>query len=70
VIVAGSLLAAGYVFLVLRAAFVQGLAERPLRPIPRRLETTAFALALVAIALGLWASEPLALIYGTVLAAP
>jgi multicomponent Na+:H+ antiporter subunit D len=70
VLVAGSLFAAGYVFLVLRAAFVH--VDSPRRPLylPRRLERVAFALALVAIALGIWALEPLALITTTTLLRP
>lgn len=64
VIVVGSLLAAGYVFLVLRYAFQRTEAPAPerLRPVPRTMELTALALALLGVALGIWATWPLALL--------
>jgi multicomponent Na+:H+ antiporter subunit D len=70
VLVAGSLLAAGYVFLVLRAAFVRVEGGAPTRAIPGRLERVAFALSLVPVALGVWATEPLALVQATPLLRP
>jgi multicomponent Na+:H+ antiporter subunit D len=59
VLVIGSLLAAGYVFVVVRAAFVETDVERPLRAVPRRLEAAALVLALAAITLGIWGTEPI-----------
>jgi multicomponent Na+:H+ antiporter subunit D len=70
VISAGSLLAAGYVFLVLRSAFLRSEFERETRAVPRRLEIVAFLLALVAIALGVRGREVLELILTTTLLAP
>ncbi len=53
VIIAGGLLAAGYVFRVLRVAFLAVPADAPFHPVPRRLEWVAFALATASVALGL-----------------
>jgi formate hydrogenlyase subunit 3/multisubunit Na+/H+ antiporter MnhD subunit len=52
-LVAGGLLAAGYVFRVLRLAFVPPAAEAEPNPVPRSLEIAALALALGSLALGL-----------------
>jgi multicomponent Na+:H+ antiporter subunit D len=53
VIIAGSLLAAVYIFRILGAAMAAPIAAaRPLRPVPRALEVTALVLSLVAITLG------------------
>jgi multicomponent Na+:H+ antiporter subunit D len=65
-IAAGSLLAAGYVFLVLRAAFLMPQ-ERPLRDQPNwRITTAALGLALLAMTLGIFAETPLRIIGATV----
>jgi multicomponent Na+:H+ antiporter subunit D len=62
VIAAGSLLAAGYVLLVLRAAFLQpGADPLPQQP-PLLMTAGALTLALIALALGLWAEVPLTLL--------
>jgi multicomponent Na+:H+ antiporter subunit D len=62
VIALGSLLAAAYVLLVLRAAFLVPLA-RPLRQQPpARMSGAALILALISVALGVWAEAPLALL--------
>lgn len=52
VLVAGGLLAAGYVFAVLAATVRAPRAPLRLRPVPRTLQVTAFALAAASIALG------------------
>lgn len=63
VVLAGSLLAAGYVFRVLMRTIARRRPEAPpFRRVPRRMEYTAFALALVSIALGLSAVGPLTLL--------
>ncbi len=54
---AGGLLAAIYVFRVLRQAFLLAPSYAPLHPVPRTLEWTAFALAAASVLLGLRASE-------------
>jgi multicomponent Na+:H+ antiporter subunit D len=66
-ILAGGLLTAGYVFLVVGQGMVSGGPDqRPARPstrdIPGALELAAFGLAAASIALGLRAAEPLALL--------
>jgi multicomponent Na+:H+ antiporter subunit D len=62
VLLLGSLLAAGYVLLVLRTAFLQP-AARPLRQQPPwPMTTAALALAALSLALGLWAELPLTLL--------
>lgn len=53
VILAGGLLAAIYVFRVLRQAFLAAPATATLRPVPRTLEWAAFALAAASVLLGL-----------------
>jgi formate hydrogenlyase subunit 3/multisubunit Na+/H+ antiporter MnhD subunit len=59
--IGGGLLAAGYVFRMLKFAFLATPADAPpLHPVPRRLEYTALALALVAFALGLASVFPIA----------
>jgi len=64
VILVGGLLAAGYIFRVLARAFAQRqeLTGHGLDPVPRPMEATALFLSLVAIVLGLIASQPLALL--------
>lgn len=61
-LVAGGLLSAAYVFKVLRHAFVATAAAAPLHPVPRMLEWPALALACGSVALGLRATEVLALL--------
>jgi len=53
VVLAGGLLAAVYVFRVLRQAFLLAPASRDIWPVPRTLEWTAFALAAMSVLLGL-----------------
>jgi formate hydrogenlyase subunit 3/multisubunit Na+/H+ antiporter MnhD subunit len=60
--IGGGLLAAGYVFRLLKFAFLSTPADAaPLHPVPRRLEYTALALALVAFCLGLVSVYPIAI---------
>jgi multicomponent Na+:H+ antiporter subunit D len=65
VLIAGSLLAAGYVFIVVRAAFVETGDDRPVGRIARRLEGAALALAIAAITLGVWGTEPIRILLAT-----
>jgi len=65
VALAGGLLAAVYVFRVLRQAFLHGPAGGTVAPVPRTLEWTAFALAAASVALGLRGVELMQLIGGT-----
>ena len=62
VMILGGLLTAAYLFRVLRRAFRPAPHEIALQEPPRMLAATAFALALVALTLGLWADGPLALL--------
>lgn len=62
VIVVGGLLAAGYTFLALKGAFIPVEKSVHLQPVPRGLELTSLALASMALALGLSAVPPLALL--------
>lgn len=58
---AGSLLAAGYVMRFLWHGFTQVDKARPLHPVPRTMEWSALTLALLAVGLGLMASKPVEL---------
>ena len=62
VVLAGGLLAAFYVLRVLRQAFRSVPAAGALRPVPRTLEWTAFALAAASVLLGLRGVDLLALL--------
>ncbi|WP_437778283.1 complex I subunit 5 family protein [Sorangium sp. So ce1097] len=62
VILVGGLLAAGYVFRVLRGAFLPLPREARLCPLPRRAELAALALALLALLLGVAPKAPLDLL--------
>lgn len=62
VLLAGGLLAAGYVFRVVKSALATSPTPRVIEPVPRRMQWTALALALVALVLGLIASQPLSLL--------
>jgi multicomponent Na+:H+ antiporter subunit D len=62
VLVVGGLLAAGYVFVVLRQVSLAMDESCAIKPVPRVLEVTTMALAIIALLLGLRASEPLALL--------
>ncbi|MCS6787655.1 MAG: hypothetical protein NZ524_11555 [Thiobacillaceae bacterium] len=62
VVIGGGLLAAAYVFRVLRQAFLLAPPAARFQPVPRRLEWTAFALAAASVLLGLRAGELLALL--------
>lgn len=62
VVLGGSLMAAGYVFPILRSAFVPLSPDAHLRPVARRTELVSLALAMVAIALGIAPIAPLALL--------
>ena len=46
VVLAGSLLTTGYVFMLLRLAFAPAREKEPFRPVPKRLEVYALLLAL------------------------
>lgn len=61
-IVWGSFLTAGYVFMVLRIAFAPAPPGKPLREVPASLEITAFILGLAAFIIGLRAEEVMALL--------
>lgn len=52
-VIAGGLLAAGYVFRVLRQAFLNAPPATQFHPVPRRLEWAAFGLAAASVLLGL-----------------
>jgi multicomponent Na+:H+ antiporter subunit D len=64
VILAGGVLTAGYVFLVLGQELSLAPSDRAgeFLPVPRTMEYTAMALALIALVLGVRVSEPLALL--------
>jgi formate hydrogenlyase subunit 3/multisubunit Na+/H+ antiporter MnhD subunit len=62
VVLAGGLLAAVYVFRVLRQAFLLAPANTPLAAVPRTLEWTAFVLAAVSVLLGLRGVELMQLV--------
>ncbi|WP_434043605.1 MULTISPECIES: complex I subunit 5 family protein [Sorangium] len=62
VILVGGLLAAGYVFRVLRGAFLPLPPEVHLHPLPRGAELAALALALLALLLGVAPKAPLDLL--------
>lgn len=62
VIIGGGLLAAGYVFRVLRQAFLVVPGDGGLHPVPRRLEWLAFGLAAASVMLGLRGVELMALL--------
>lgn len=53
VVIGGGLLAAAYVFKVLRQAFLLAPADSRFHPVPRTMEWTAFALAIASVVLGL-----------------
>lgn len=61
-VVAGSLLTASYVFLILHFAFSEQEGPAPTRPSPRMMELAALVLALLAIAAGFRLEEPLNLL--------
>jgi multicomponent Na+:H+ antiporter subunit D len=60
VLLAGGLLAAGYVFRIVRPAFWPERAD--LRPVPRRTQILTLMLALLSVALGIAAHPPLVLL--------
>lgn len=62
VLVLGSLLTAGYVFLILRHIFIPPTGKLRLRSVPRTLEFTALILALLVILIGFRAEELIALL--------
>mgnify|MGYP005849383801 CR=1 FL=1 len=62
VLLAGSLLAAGYVFRALRPVFRDPESARAVKPLPLALELTPLIRAAAALALGLGAGAPLALL--------
>jgi multicomponent Na+:H+ antiporter subunit D len=62
VIVLGGFLAAGYVLRVLRQAFVPAIDRAEWRTLPKAAELAPLGLALVSVALGLRAKEPLELL--------
>lgn len=63
-ILVGSLLTAGYVFMVLRLAFAPATKETPLRPIPFGLQACALVLAIAAIVVALPAERVVGLLEG------
>lgn len=64
VIILGGLLTAAYVFRVLHHAFLPAQHGQIFDPVPRMLESSALALAVVSLALGFVAAGPLALLAG------
>lgn len=64
VIVAGGLLTAGYVFLMLSHVFTPATEHIELQPVPRKMEIAALALALLGILVGFRAGELTALLQG------
>jgi NADH:ubiquinone oxidoreductase subunit 2 (subunit N) len=62
VAIGGGLLAAAYVFRVLRQAFLPAPAEARFQAVPRTLEWTAFTLAAASVLLGLRGVEPMRLL--------
>lgn len=62
VMIGGGLLAAGYLFRILRQAFVAPPAGLLLQPVPRSMEAAALILALAALLLGIASAPPLALL--------
>jgi multicomponent Na+:H+ antiporter subunit D len=64
IILAGGVLTAGYVFVVLSQELSQARSDREpdFAPVPRRMEYAAMALALISLALGFRAVEPIRLI--------
>ena len=62
IMIGGGLLAAGYIFRMVKFAFLATpVGAPPLHPVPRRLEYTALALALLAMLLGLASVIPIAI---------
>ncbi|MFW6235561.1 MAG: complex I subunit 5 family protein, partial [Desulfovibrionales bacterium] len=70
VIVAGGLLTAGYVFLMLSYAFTPALESIELQPVPRIMESSALVLALLGILIGFRADELISLLQGSPMVAP
>ncbi len=64
VVLAGGLLAAVYVFRVLRQAFLLAPEDGPVMPVPRTLEWAAFSLAAASVLLGLRGVELMQLLGG------
>ena len=64
VIVGGSLLTAGYVFLMLSHVFTPARERIELQPVPRKMEISALALALLGILIGFRAGELTTLMQG------
>jgi formate hydrogenlyase subunit 3/multisubunit Na+/H+ antiporter MnhD subunit len=62
IIIVGGLLAAGYVFRVLKPALTTCAAGHLTLPVPRSMEWAALLLAVIALLLGLFAAQPLALL--------
>ncbi len=62
VMLAGGLLAAGYVFGALSPAFAPPPADLAIRPVPLRMELAPLVLALLSMLLGIAAYQPLALL--------
>jgi multicomponent Na+:H+ antiporter subunit D len=62
VIIGGGLLAAGYVFKVIKPALTAATTASVTPPVPRSMEWSALLLAVLALLLGLFAAQPLALL--------
>lgn len=62
VVLSGGLLAAAYIFPVVSRAFSSEAAPLDIQKVPRVMEITSLALALIAVALGLIATQPLELL--------
>jgi formate hydrogenlyase subunit 3/multisubunit Na+/H+ antiporter MnhD subunit len=62
VILAGGLLAAAYIFPLLNRSFAKAASPFEIHPVPRVMEIMSLVLALVAVALGLIATQPLELL--------
>ncbi len=64
VLLCGSLLTAAYVFRLFRYSFVESAPQHDVQPLAPGMNSVALLLALLALALGLWAEWPLSLLRG------
>lgn len=62
VLIGGGLLAAAYIFRILRHAFVNRQSTKPWQPVPRVMEHSTLALAVLALLLGFTATPLLTLL--------
>jgi multicomponent Na+:H+ antiporter subunit D len=62
VVVTGSLLTAGYVFLMIRWAFKPAVGELPLKPVPMTMQVVALGLAVLAVLVGVIVEDPVSVL--------